>query len=136
MNLLLRLAKRIVRGFLWLPYAAAFFAGSAAAQSLGGGGDAGVPAIRVVAALIFCLLVAVGAAYALRSRPEILQALNVTRNKRRLKLVESLRLSHQIDLCIVSCDGHELLVSASAKGVEVLDHKMIAESGRNPVTGS
>ena len=40
---------------------------------------------------------------------------------RRLQLVETLRLSHQIDICLVSCDGAEFLVAASAQGATTIN---------------
>ncbi|MEJ0027180.1 MAG: flagellar biosynthetic protein FliO [Rhizomicrobium sp.] len=39
---------------------------------------------------------------------------------RRLTILESLRLSHQVDLCIVACDGREILVAAHTQGVQLL----------------
>ena len=103
-------------------------AGQAAqAAPLGQVGDDGVAWWRVAAALIFCLLLAVGGAFALRSRlgggvgvrrPTWLRAAQTTR---RLELVETLRVKPQVDLLIVRCDGRELLLSASAHGAELIE---------------
>ena len=97
------------------------------AVPLGQVGDDGVAWWRVAAALIFCLLLAVGGAFALRSRlgggvgvrrPTWLRAAQTTR---RLELVETLRVKPQVDLLIVRCDGRQLLISASAQGAELIE---------------
>jgi len=103
-------------------------AGQAAhAAPLGQVGDDGVAWWRVAAALSLCLLLAVGGAFALRSRlgggvgvrrPIWLRAAQTTR---RLELVETLRVKPQVDLLIVRCDGRELLLSASAHGAELIE---------------
>jgi len=103
-------------------------AGQAAqAVPLGQVGDDGVAWWRVAAALIFCLLLAVGGAFALRARlgggvgarrPLWLRA---AQNPRRLELIETLRVKPQVDLLIVRCDGRELLLSASAQGAELIE---------------
>ena len=103
-------------------------AGQAAqAAPLGQVGDDGVAWWRVAAALIFCLLLAVGGALALRARlgggvgvrrPTWLRAAQTTR---RLELVETLRVKPQVDLLIVRCDGRQLLISASAQGAELIE---------------
>lgn len=41
---------------------------------------------------------------------------------RRLRLVETLRLSHQLDVCLLECDGDRLLVAATPQGLIVLPH--------------
>ena len=97
----------------------------ALAQRLGQGEDDGISLWRVVVALLLCLALAVFAAYAMRSRMGGLPLLSglfsgARPNRRRLQLVETLRLSHQIDLCVVACDGEELLVAAGPQGVQLL----------------
>ena len=103
-------------------------AGQAAqAAPLGQVGDDGVAWWRVAAALIFCLLLAVSGAFALRTRlgggvgvrrPTWLRTPQTTR---RLELIETLRVKPQVDLLIVRCDGRELLLSASAHGAELIE---------------
>jgi flagellar biogenesis protein FliO len=97
----------------------------ALAQRLGQGADDGISTWRVVAALLLCLGLAVFAAYAMRSRMgglPLLSSIRLSgvRPARRMQLVETLRLSHQIDLCIVACDGQQLLVAASTQGATLL----------------
>ena len=94
----------------------------ALAQRLGQGSDDGISMWRVVAVLVLCLGLAVFAAYALRARMGGggMAFLSGTRPSRRMQLVETLRLSHQIDLCIVECDGQRMLVAASAQGATLL----------------
>lgn len=106
----------------------------ALAQHLGQGEDEGVSALRVVLALALCLALAAAGAFALRSR------LGTTgfkwrpiRADSRLELLQSLRLSHQIDLSIVRCDDQELLIVASQHGVQIFDHKGCpADTGPSP----
>jgi flagellar biogenesis protein FliO len=98
----------------------------AAAQKLGQGGGTDVSVWRVTGALIFCLLLAAGAAFALRAR--LRGALPPLRGQgRRLRLVESLRLSHQTDLCLIELDGRELVVASSAHGATLLLDRGVAE---------
>jgi flagellar biogenesis protein FliO len=91
----------------------------AAAQKLGQAADTDVAWWRVLGALALCLALAVGAAFAMRTRMR-----GVTRpapkTGRQLQLVESLRLSHQVDVCLVACDGERLLVATSPQGVVLL----------------
>ncbi len=93
-----------------------------AAQTLGQAPDDPVSIVRVFFALLLCLALAVAAAFALRGRIKgggwPLAALG--RKERRLHLIEALRLSHQVDLCFVQCDGDTLLMATSAKGVQIL----------------
>ena len=91
----------------------------AAAQRLGQGGGADVPVWRVLAALLLCVLLAAGAALALRTRLRgggpLLQA-----GQRRLQLVERLRLNQHVDICIVRMGEREFVVAASAQGATLL----------------
>ena len=95
-------------------------ASRAGAQTLGGGGGgADISVWRVLGALVFCLLLAAGAAFAMRAR--LRGALPAFKGQsRRLRLVESLRLSHQTDLCVVDLDGRELLIAATPHGTTLL----------------
>jgi len=102
--------------------AAALLLAAPAAASIGQPGDAGVSLWRVAGALLFCLLLAAGAAFAMRAR--LRGSLPPLRGQaKRLKLVESLRLSHQVDLCLIDLDGRELLVAATAQGARLLLHR-------------
>jgi len=92
----------------------------AGAQRLGQGAGADVSIWRVILALFFCLALGAAAIFFLRRRYRGARPLAFGR-ERRLQLVENLRLSHQVDLCIVSRDGREYLVAASPQGVTVVD---------------
>jgi hypothetical protein len=108
----------------------ALWASPALAQVIGKGGDDGISLWRVVAAFLFCCLLAACAAILLKKRfggGASLLRLPFSQD-RRLQLVESLRLSHQVDLCLVRCDGDELLVAASAAGVVLLNKRGVAGS--------
>jgi flagellar biogenesis protein FliO len=96
-------------------------ASPAAAQTIGqAGGGPEISIWRVLGALLFCLLLAAGAAFALRTRLKGTLPTLKTGSPRRMRLIESLRLSHQTDLCIVEVDGEEIIVAASPHGPRFL----------------
>jgi flagellar biogenesis protein FliO len=102
--------------------AAALCATPAAAQRLGQGGGEDVSIWRVILALLLCLLIAGGAAFALRKRfgGGIAPRFFAPASDRRLKLVETLRLGQQVNLCLVSLDGKELLIAATPQGATAI----------------
>jgi flagellar biogenesis protein FliO len=103
-----RYAAAGVFGYLLTP-------GLALAQTLGAGGGADVPLWRVVGALILCLALAIGGAFALRIKLRgALPGLGTA--GRRLRLVESIRLTQQVDVCLLSCDDKEFLIAATPHG--------------------
>jgi hypothetical protein len=88
----------------------------AEAQTLGQGAMDDVSPWRVVAALLLCLMLAVAGAFALKARGGRVSFFPLaTKRRRRLELIESLRLG-QAELCLVMCDGREMLVLASSQG--------------------
>lgn len=91
------------------------FPSFALAQRLGQGSDVQVPWWRLIATLILCIGLAVGGAYALKARLRGAPALN--NGARRLELVETLRLSHQIDICLLKCGDRALIVAATPQGL-------------------
>jgi hypothetical protein len=91
----------------------------ASAQTLGQGPETVMPWWRVAAALALCLALAVGAAFALRYRMRGAMP-SLTPAKRRLKLVESLRLSHQVDVCLLSCEDRQFLIAATPHGAVLI----------------
>jgi flagellar biogenesis protein FliO len=93
---------------------------SAHAQALGQGGGVDVPLWRVAAALVLCIVLAVGAAFALRVKMRGRLPSVRGGSERRMRLVENLRLSHQVDLCLVELDGREIIVAATAQGASLL----------------
>jgi hypothetical protein len=119
--------RRLVPAFalLWLSAMPAF------AQKLGQGADDDVSVWRVLAALLLCMVLAIAGAFMLRSghlrlgAGRGLAALFPTKcgpakRGRRLAVVETVRLGHQAELSIVTCDGEDLLVSSSAQGVALV----------------
>lgn len=112
---------------LW-PVSAAF------AQKLGGAAAPDISAIRIVAAFIFCVFVAVAAAVAIRRRSQggfprlapggLLAVLSGTaRPARRIDVIEARRISVHADLCLVRCDGFEYLLLCGVGGSTVLDRE-------------
>lgn len=102
------------------------------AQTLGKGTDDGISIGRVAAALIFCLILAAAAALLLRARgysPSF--SLGATKS-RRLKILETVRLSPQISLSIVEIDDQELLVGASPNGLHILDRTKPIKTKKAP----
>lgn len=96
------------------------------AQTLGQGPEDQIAWWRVAAALAFCLMLAIGAAFVIKARTNgqlSLPRLTGSRvpSTRRLELVETLRLKPQLDLVIVRCDGHELLLATHAQTAQLIE---------------
>lgn len=107
------------------------------AQTLGQGSDEAISLWRVLAALLLCLVLAVVGGFALKKRmdgstPTLASLFKRGPSaRRRLKLVESLRIGPQVELCIVTCDGREFLVATSSQGVQLL-HPLPSDAGVAP----
>ncbi len=112
----------------------ATLASSATAQTLGHGAEVQVSYWRVAAALLLCLALAVGAAFALRARyatrgrPLTLADLmgrtlssRAASSQRCLELVDRLRVNPQLEICLLVCEGRRYLIASSANGAVVLD---------------
>jgi hypothetical protein len=119
------LGVNVLTAVLWLTLAPAH------AQTLGQGVDDGLPLWRIIVALGVCLALAVAVPVALKYRYgsswRALLAFPV--RKRRLKVIESLRVSHQVSLCIVECDGEQVLVAIMPTGVRTLKILEPVQSG-------
>lgn len=90
----------------------------AMAQRLGGAADTPISWWRVIAAFVICVLLALGAAFALRLR---LKGSLSPSTERRIRLVDSLRLTHQIDVCLVEVEGKSYIFGAGPSGIVRLD---------------
>lgn len=103
-------------------------------QVLGKGDDDGVSLWRTIAALLLCLALAVAGAFALRARlgAGFASARPLTR-RRRMHLIETMRLPNQVSLSIVMCDDRELLVATSVHGADLLDRLPGEPAGANPI---
>src|SRR5258708_39176301 len=94
-------------------------AGPCLSQTLGQGGGVEIPWWRVGGALALCLALAVGGAFALRTR--LGGALPSGAGPgRRLRLVESVRLSHQTDVCLIRCDLRAFLIASTPQGAVLI----------------
>lgn len=92
--------------------------GEVLAQQLGGGDPATVPVTRALLALVFCLLLAVAAAFALRRL--FAHRLGVPsgsggRREHDLRIVEQVRIAPNSTLSIVHCNGQAVLVGMSSR---------------------
>lgn len=118
-----------------VPAALLASAGPVLAQALGQGTDTDIPWIRLTAALILCIGLAVGAALALNRRLNGGAALPAGGWKRvleqivrpaaapasaRLTDIETRRLSPQVTVSVFKCDGRSYMVTASLRGQIVL----------------
>lgn len=98
----------------------------ALAQRLAEGQAAPFPWWRWFAAIGFCLLLAVAGAYALRARvqgrglalPRALGGLltGASAAPRRVTVLESVRVSPGLEICLVRCDAQEYLLAATPQG--------------------
>ncbi len=103
------------------------------AQKLGQAPDDGISFVRVLAALLLCLAIAVAAAIFLQKRAGLgLTLPSLIKRHARLKLVESLRVSPQVNVCIVTCDGRELLLEVSPQGASILAPLAARNTGDEP----
>jgi hypothetical protein len=123
---------------------AAVFTGSAAcwtlqvaqAQQLGGGVEGGVSAFRVIGSLIVCLVLAVGLAFAIRGKrlEGLLGQLRGVRGKfgtRRIRRLESFRLSLNSELHIIQVDETEYLLLCSPAAQTILYKQSIVGEGQD-----
>jgi len=96
-------------------------AANPALAGLGGAPDDSVSLWRVFGALLFCLALAVAAALAIRARlggRPLITRLRTDAN--RLELEESLRITPQLQVAIIRCDGIRIMVAATPSGTPAL----------------
>jgi hypothetical protein len=94
----------------------------ALSQTLGGALDDGISWWRVGGAFLFCLGLGVAGAFFLRTRLGQERLLRILpRPRRRLALIETMRLSPASTVVLVSCDGAEFLILTSAGTASVVD---------------
>ena len=120
---------------IWLSLLAWLVASPLHAQTLGQGGDTDIPWLRLSAALLLCLGLAAGGAFALHRRlggrplgpmnlpgSDFLKKLGSSAGERRARLtdIETRRLSTQVTVSVFKCDGRDFLVAASVQGQIVL----------------
>jgi len=113
-------------------------AGPTLAQKLGHADNLEISWWRFASALIVCLVLAVLGALALRARLRTGRAVTAgalwpalagllapaaaraAPGPRRLQLVETLRLGHQVEVCLVECDEEGFLIATSPHGAVVV----------------
>lgn len=115
----------------------ALLAAPACAQTLGQGADTDIPWVRLIAALLLCIGLAAGAAFALNRRlnggaglpdkavlADLMARLRpapvVGERRARLTDIETRRVSTQVSVSVFKCDGRDFLVAASVQGQLVL----------------
>ncbi len=115
----------VLRALAWGLFVALLDASPAFGQTLGQAPDDTISIWRVAFALLLCLGLAVAGAYAIKARLGMASPLALFsfagERTRRLQLIESLRLTQKSDLCLVRCDGRELLFLTSDHGVQVIE---------------
>jgi Flagellar biosynthesis protein, FliO len=92
----------------------------ALAQHLGQGDDVNVPVWRVLAALALVLMLGIGAVVVARSRSVDLKLWQGA-STRRLKVVETVRLSPQGSLCLAVFEEKEYLIAITPGSATVID---------------
>lgn len=110
----------------------------ALAQRLGTGGGPDISIVRVVAALILCLFAALALALVLSKRgiggAKLPGFLGELRNRGRVRVIESRRISVHADLCLVSFEDEELLILCGPGGAEVLSRRPSDGSSQDRAT--
>ena len=88
---------------------------------LGGAPADGVSLWRVFGALLFCLGLAVAGAFAIRARLGGRALISRVRTgASRLQLEDNLRITPQLQVAIIRCDGVRVLVAATPSGTPAL----------------
>jgi flagellar biogenesis protein FliO len=94
----------------------------AMAQQLGQGQDPEISFGRVIASVIFILTLGAAALWIVKLRGGQVQLFS-KREDRRLKLLETSRLSPQSSLCLAVLDDKEYLIAITPGGATLLDVK-------------
>jgi hypothetical protein len=105
------------------------FSSSAMAQQLGRGAEIDLPLWRILAGLGLILALGVGALLVVRSRGAKLTLWRPVAH-RRLKVIETTRLSPQGVLCLASCDGTEYLIAITPGSALVVDRPSLESDTR------
>jgi len=134
----------------WAGALSCLVSGSASAQTLGLASSPEVSWWRVVGALVFCCLLGGAGALALRYRlqgqkahvrtfdaktlSQLFTGLNFRRlpadgAPARLRLIETVRLSYQVDVSLLECDGVGVMIVTSPHGAFVVDRDAPAKTG-------
>lgn len=125
-----------------LTLAIAMAAGPGMAQTLAHGPVADIAYGRVIAALLLCLALGAGAAWVMRARlgsqfraPSLSQWFAIVSGARpqggaRLTVVERLRVSPQLEVCLLACEGRRYLIASSPTGTILLDKDLPADVGQ------
>jgi hypothetical protein len=118
---------------VWRPVAAsALFMAYPAHAALTSGQNEGVSIWRVAGALLLCLGLAAAGALIIKMRSgggPIRPPFTV--KGRRLELQENLRISPQVQLSIVTCDGRSLLFATSPQGAQLVRELDVALGHEN-----
>lgn len=94
--------------------------GVAIAQTLAQGQSADISWWRIGASLALCLALAVAGAFALRMKMRGGGLPVFTGGARRMQLLETIRLAHQVELCLLRCDDQDVVISVSPHGAFVV----------------
>ena len=125
------LSGALMRRLVLAGAACASLPGWAFAQRLGGGESADVSWWRVAASLLLCLALAAGGAWALKAKMKGTPALFNT-GPRRLQVLETVRLAHQVEICLLRCDDKEVFIAVSPHGAFAVQGLEAAPSTEPP----
>jgi hypothetical protein len=119
----MKTAQRALAGLL----SAALWPMTAHAQDLGGGSDFELPILRLVLGLFLCVMVAIVAVLVLKrfmhagSIPRPGKWADLVRAPpRRIRVLETHRLSPHGDVCMFTCGGRQYLIVLSPAGATIV----------------
>ncbi|MBN8501787.1 MAG: hypothetical protein J0M19_11610 [Sphingomonadales bacterium] len=99
----------------------------AVAQRLGGADEAGISAVRIIAALVVCLAAAVALIFIVKARGgRRLAAIDfraLTNRSSRIKVVEVRRISSYAEISVIVCDGAEYVILSGPSGQQIIDRR-------------
>jgi len=119
----MKLHARALAGVL----SAALWPLTAQAQTLGGGSNFELPILRLVLGLLLCVIVAIVAALLLKrfmhagAAPRLGKWSDLVRApQRRIKVLETYRLSPHGDVCVFTCERRQYLIVLSPAGATII----------------
>lgn len=105
---------------------------AAMAQQLGQGTDAAdLTGWRILATLLFLGLLVAGAIFALRNSKSAIPFFR-SADERRVRMLETIRISPQTQLCLLAFEGREYLIAFTAQGASVIETRTFDQNAGEP----